>query len=282
VAVQAEQMKSIVWLASYPKSGNTWLRMFLANYLMHTTQPLLLEKVHQFMLGDAMPDTYSIIAKRPVDPNDQAAILALRPAVLRAIVANKADINLVKTHNRNSVLKGLDLIPGSYTRLALYIVRNPLDLVLSYANHYGMTIGAAAQAIGHPSNRVNPGPANVTQYLGSWTDHVTGWTRTRKFPVCTLRYEDMIADPEKTFSTVLKRMRVPVDDARLDRAIEFSSFDQLRSQEDDHGFVEKSRHADRFFRSGQAGQWREQLAPDIVRLICERHGKVMRRFGYLD
>ena len=275
-------MKSIVWLASYPKSGNTWLRVFLANYLMHTTQPMPLAKVYQFSLGDAMPDTYSIVAKRPVDPKDQAAILALRPAVLRAIVANKADINLVKTHNQNIVLKRIDLIPARYTRLALYIVRNPLDLVISYANHYGVAIGAAAQAIGSPSNRVKPGPLNVAQYLGSWSDHVTGWTRTRKFPVCTLRYEDMISDPGKTFATVLKRMGVPVDDDRLDRAVEFSSFDQLRSQEDDHGFVEKSHHADRFFRSGQAGQWREQLAPDIVKLICERHGKVMRRFGYLD
>lgn len=275
-------MKSIVWLASYPKSGNTWLRMFLANYLMDTTEPLPLAKAHQFTLGDAIPETYAIIARRPVDPNDEAAILALRPAVLRAIVANKADINLVKTHNRNAALKGRDLIPAAYTRLALYVVRNPLDLVISYANHYGIAVGVAARAIGAPSNRVNPGPKNVTQYLGSWSDHVTGWTRTRKFPVCTLRYEDMIADPQKTFSAALKRMRVPLDDARLDRAIEFSSFDQLRSQEDEHGFVEKSRHADHFFRTGQAGLWREQLAPDIVRLICERHGKVMRRFGYLE
>ncbi len=275
-------MKSIVWLASYPKSGNTWLRMFLANYLMHTTEPLPLTKAHLFTLGDAMPETYSVVARRPVDPRDEAAILALRPAVLRAIVANNADINLVKTHNQNRVIKGLDLIPASHTRLALYVVRNPLDLVISYANHYGKEIGVAAQAIGHRSNRVNPGPKNVAQYLGSWSDHVTGWTRTRKFPVCTLRYEDMIADPQKTFSAALKQMRVPLDDARLDRAIEFSSFDQLRSQEDDHGFVEKSRHADHFFRSGQVGQWREQLAPDIAKLICERHGKVMRSFGYLE
>ncbi len=282
MTVQAEQIKSIVWLASYPKSGNTWLRMFLANYPMHTTQPLPPAKVHQFMLGDAIPDTYSIIAKRPVDPKDEAAILALRPAVLRAIVANNADINLVKTHNQNMAFKGLDLIPAGLTRLALYVVRNPLDLVISYADHYGMTVAATARAIGARSNRVYPSARSAAQYIGSWSDHVTGWTRTRKFPVCTLRYEDMIADPGKTFSTVLKRMRVPVDGDRLDRAIEFSSFDQLRSQEDDHGFVEKSRHADHFFRSGQAGLWREQLAPDIVRLICERHAKVMQRFGYLD
>ncbi len=275
-------MKSIVWLASYPKSGNTWLRMFLANYLAQSKQPVPLAQAHRIVLGDAMPQTYSIIAKRPVDPKDEAAILALRPAVLRAIVANKADINLVKTHNQNMAFKGINLIPAGLTRLALYVVRNPLDLVISYADHYGMTVAATARAIGARSNRVYPSARSAAHYIGSWSDHVSGWTKTRDFPVCTLRYEDMISDPRKTFATALKRIGVPVEDNRLDRAIEFSSFDQLRRQEDESGFVEKSRHAERFFRSGQAGQWREQLAPDLVELICKQHGTVMRRFRYLD
>ena len=92
----------------------------------------------------------------------------------------------------------------------------------------------------------------------------------------------MVADPGSAFSAVLKRMGVPVEAERLDRAIEFSSFDQLRSQEEAHGFVEKSRHAERFFRAGTAGQWRETLRPDIVAHIRNTHGKVMARFGYLD
>ena len=275
-------MKSIVWLASYPKSGNTWLRMFLANYLLRAEQPVPLAKVHQIALGDAVLGAYRAVARRPVDPRNEADVLALRPSVLKAIAGNGADINLVKTHNQNTRARGAELIPAALTRQALYVVRNPLDLLLSYAHHYGQAPEAAARAIGDPGNVIAPDATNVMQYLGSWSDHVTGWSRARSFPVCTLRYEDMIADPEAAFSTALKRMGVPVEPDRLARAIEFSSFDQLRSQEDAHGFIEKSRHAERFFRAGTAGQWRETLAPDIVAQIRETHGKVMRRFGYLE
>lgn len=281
-AERAEQMKSIVWLASYPKSGNTWLRMFLANYLMNTTEPMPIARAHQFALGDAMPRLYDTVARRRVDPSEEAAILALRPALLGAIVANRADINLVKTHNQNIAVKGTELIPASHTRLAIYVLRNPLDMVISYAIQYGKTIETTAMEIGLPSNRITSSKLSFAQYLGSWSDHVLGWTRTRKFPVCTLRYEDMIANPGEAFSAALKKMGVPVEKERLDRAIEFSSFDQLRSQEDAHGFVEKSSHADRFFRSGEVGQWRDQLSAETVKLICDRHGKVMRRYGYLD
>jgi hypothetical protein len=275
-------MKSIVWLASYPKSGNTWLRMFLANYLLPGDQPVPLSKMHQIALGDSLLGAYRKLSRGPLDPRNQSAVLALRPAVLKAIAGNGADINLVKTHNQNTRAYGAELIPAAVTRLAIYVVRNPLDLLLSYAHHYGMTPEAAARALGDPGNVVMPDANNVTQYLGSWSDHVTGWTQARNFPVCTLRYEDMIADPASSFSAALKRMGVPVEPDRLARAIEFSSFDQLRSQEEAHGFIEKSRHAERFFRAGTAGQWRETLAPDIVARIREKHGSVMRKFGYLD
>jgi len=274
-------MKSIVWLASYPKSGNTWLRMFLANYLTNATEPVPLAKAHQLSLGDAMPQLYAMVAKGRVDPRNEAEILALRPAVLRAIVANKADINLVKTHCRNFTLKGVEMIPPALTRLGLYVVRNPLDMMVSYAHHYGCTIPVAAEAISARSNLIKANDRTTLQYPGSWSDHVSGWTRTRAFPVCTLRYEDMISDPEGSFSKVLKAMGAPVDAERLDRSIEFSSFDALRGQEDAHGFVEKSRHADHFFRSGEVGQWQHDVPPDVVDFIRERHGPVMRRHGYL-
>ena len=275
-------MKSIVWLASYPKSGNTWLRMFLSNYLLRAKEPVPLRKAYQIALGDAMQGPYRIIARRAIDPTDEAAILALRPGVLKAIVANKADVNLVKTHNPNIRVRGIELIPAALTRLAIYIVRNPLDVLISYADHYGQTHAAAVHSISSPSTKILADSDNVVQYLGSWSDHVNSWTRTRNFPVCTLRYEDLIDDPEAAFSAVLKRMGVPVEPERLARAIEFSSFDQLRGQEAAHGFAEKSRHAERFFRAGTAGQWRDTLAPDIVARICDKHGKVMQRFGYLD
>ena len=274
-------LKNIVWLASYPKSGNTWLRIFLANYLFNSDRPMPVNDIHRIALGDALLGAYRKVAKRPVNPADEARMLALRPAVLKAIAADKADITLVKTHNQHTRVHGMQLIPASLTRLAVYLVRNPLDLVLSYADHYGMLVATAAEAISAPSNQIVPDATNVVQYLGNWSEHVSGWTRTRDFPVLTLRYEDIEDAPTAAFAKVLRRMRVPVEGARLERAIRFSSFDELRKQEDRFGFVERSRHAERFFRSGESGRWRDELPEAVAERICTRHERVMKRFRYL-
>lgn len=273
--------KSIVWLASYPKSGNTWLRAFLANYLLNPSEPVSINEMHRIMLGDSLLGAYRAVAGGPVNPSDERRVLSLRPKVLAAMASNGADVCLVKTHNANVTIGGVRMIPPELTRLALYVVRNPLDLVLSYADHYGLPLPTAVTAIGAPANQIVPDPNNVTQYLGPWSDHVRSWSRARNFPLLVLRYEDMLSEPEKVFGKVLRRLGVPREAERLDRAIRFSSFDELRDQEQKSGFRETSRHAERFFRAGRAGQWESELSPELVERIRARHGQMMKRFGYL-
>ena len=91
--------KSIIWLASYPKSGNTWTRIFLANYLMNSDKPVPINQVHRFGMGDSIPRMYQMVAGRQIDVRDYQETLKLRDKVLAGIVANKADVNFVKTHN---------------------------------------------------------------------------------------------------------------------------------------------------------------------------------------
>jgi len=91
--------KSIIWLASYPKSGNTWLRVFIANYLANAGRPIPINQVHKFMMGDAIGATYRKVAGGPVDFGNYPLTLALREKVFQGIVANNADVNFVKTHS---------------------------------------------------------------------------------------------------------------------------------------------------------------------------------------
>lgn len=285
--------KSIVWLASYPKSGNTWTRIFLANYLFQRQTPMPINEVHRLGMGDSVEKAYRMAAHRagPAGANsvradfdiaDYRATLALRGRVLQGIVNNAADVNFVKTHNRRARAFGVELIPAALTRSAIYILRNPLDMVLSYARHYGQTPEFAAAAIGNPDNSVSGESGTAAQFLGSWSDHVTSWTRCRDFPVLVLRYEDMQADPAAAFTQVLAHIGVPADPDRVTRAVEFSSFDELRRQEETHGFVERSANNSRFFHTGRTGQWREALAPEAAERIRHDHAKVMRAYGYLD
>lgn len=272
--------KSIVWLASYPKSGNTWLRSFLANYLANAASPVPINEVHKYGLGDNITAMYRRVAGGPVDLNDVELSVRLRPRVLAGMVANNADVNLVKTHNINRNIYGVDLIPPNLTRSAIYVMRNPLDMVLSYARHTGQSIEKAAQDICHPHNGTAPYEKNVATFLGSWSDHVKSWTEALPYPVLVLRYEDMLADPEAQFAKVVAHFGMKVDAERLQRAVKHCSFDELRKQEDKGGFIEKSEHTDRFFSKGQAGQWRDELDPELVRKIRQANKRMMKQHGY--
>lgn len=272
--------RSIVWLASYPKSGNTWMRIFLANYLSDAKQPLKINQIQRFGFGDSKPERYSAAAGRPIDVKNYEETLGLRDRVLQGIVANNADVNFVKTHNCRNVAFGVDLIPARYTRQAIYIMRNPMDMLLSYARHYGLTHAQTAEAIGRSDNANAPDATTTWQFLGSWSDHVKGWTQGTAFPVLTLRYEDLLDDPQTHFAKTLEFMGVPIVQDRLDRAIRFASFDELKKQEEAVGFTEKSPNTDRFFAKGQAGQWKEELDPALVSKVRREHKRMMKKYGY--
>lgn len=273
---------SIVWLASYPKSGNTWTRIFLANYLMNPKEPVPINEVHRFGMGDSIAKTYTMVAQgAPADLNDVHTILRLRDKVLRGIIGNGADVNLVKTHNTRSPAYGIDLIPPQYTRSAVYIVRNPMDMVLSYARHYGIDAAAAVEAIGRSDNANATDAATVWQFLGSWSEHVNSWTAKAPYPVCVLRYEDMLDTPQKAFGALVEHLGVPLDAERLDKAIRFSSFDEVSRQEAEGGFKENPGKSEKFFNKGQSGQWKEGLTEALADKMRADHRSTMKRFGYL-
>ncbi|MFD1157255.1 sulfotransferase domain-containing protein [Roseovarius aestuarii] len=273
---------SIVWLASYPKSGNTWTRAFLSNYLINPEQPIPINQMNRFGMGDSIAKTYHMVAGREINMGDLGLVLSLREKVLRGIVANNADINFAKTHNIKSIAQGVELIPDRFTRSAIYILRNPLDMVLSYARHYGMSAEQATKMIGSKDNASAPSKTNAADYLGTWSAHVESWTAAANYPVLVLRYEDLLEDPETHFAKAVEHVGLPVDEKRLKKAIKFSSFKELSKQEKKGGFVEKSEQAKTFFTKGTSGYWKDELDKDLVRRIRRDHRIVMKRYGYYD
>ncbi len=272
--------KSIVWLASYPKSGNTWLRVFLANYIANSTAPVSINEVHELGTGDALLEHYRAVADMGLNVADVASTMRLRAKVLQAIVSNGADVNLVKTHNIRRVAWGVDLIPPQYTRSAIYVMRNPLDMVLSYARHYELSHDKAAEAICHPSNGLAADQRGVGQLLCSWSEHVACWTQSAPYPVLVLRYEDLLSQPEREFARVIEHFGMQVDRDRLRRSIQHSSFDELQQQEKQQGFIERRKSDYAFFGRGQAGVWRDELDPVLVKRIRQNSKRMMKKYGY--
>lgn len=273
--------RTLVWLASYPKSGNTWLRAFLANYFISGPGPVPINQMQKISFGDSSAPSYAELGRCEPARLAPQQLAALRVRHLERVAGN-APVNFVKTHCINRKLGPHPLIPPRLTRAAIYVIRDPRDLVLSYADHFGLDHAGAVAAIASQQNRVPANPKTVMQFLGDWSGHVRAWTRARDFPVLTLRYEDMQADPAAAFLKVLKLIGAPVDQAALDQAVAHSSFDVLAAQEAQSGFREKGTAQGRFFRTGTSGHWREQLNPALAERIAADHGAVMKRHGYME
>jgi hypothetical protein len=178
------------------------------------------------------------------------------------------------------MFQGYPLIYPDLTAGAIYIVRNPLDVSISLAHHYGCGVDRAIEILSDETTGSNTVEKLVYEVHKSWSTHVDSWTGQQRPGLAVLRYEDMLKNPVKAFGGLVGFMGLQVPRPRLERAIERSSFKSLREQEDQKGFKEKSPHAQKFFREGRANQWRDVLTPAQVDKVVSKHKEQMQRFGY--
>ena len=274
----------ILWLASYPKSGNTWLRAFLANLFTNAKVPVDINKLPNFAFAEYRLEFYERLSGKSRDQLDDKALNILRPDVQRYLAAsNKGQSVMVKTHAAMGFQDNVPTILPEATAGAIYVVRNPLDVTVSYAHHVGIDYDRAVEAMSLSTNMLATSGDFCFQLLGSWSDHVRSWVDGGKngLPLHVVRYEDLQCQPEKTFGGIMKFLKLPKNDERLERAIRHASFKELRRQEDTTGFIEKSKKAEKFFRTGQIGGWKQDLTPEQAARTIDYHRDVMKEFDYL-
>ena len=276
-------MGNIVWLASYPKSGNTWMRAFLNNLFSDSARAVNVNRLQGRLFdGDGGILWYRVLDPRPVAEWTAEDIARLRPRVHETIAGGRQGTVFCKTHNAVMMARGYPSINMEVSAGAIYIVRNPLDVTLSFADFMGTGVDEAIGAMARENWESDfDDNGNVPHMLGSWSQHVESWTGRPGRGLHVVRYEDMLARPLATFAAVARFLGLKPPRRRLQRAVENSSFRVLAGQEQRHGFGERSKHQQRFFRKGTAGQWQRELTPQQVERICATHRRQMARFDYL-
>jgi hypothetical protein len=273
-----------VWLASYPKSGNTWTRAFLHN-LVHVTsgktQAQQINELNQFSMTSAAKSLFDEILGFSTTDKHLDQIAATRARVQQYLADLVEGLIFVKTHQALAVDRGHPTINFSVTAGAIYIIRNPLDVVISYAHHLGQTIDLTIKLMNLKNAETAVNDKQVNELYGSWSQHVLSWTRKPHRAIYVMRYEDMLAQPKKTFGALARHLLFKPSDEQLADAIDRSSFERLREQEEKEGFRERPEVAERFFREGRTGQWKEVLTSQQIQRIVDAHGEQMQRFGYL-
>jgi aryl sulfotransferase len=288
-----------IWLASYPKSGNTWMRMMIG--------ALAAPDDGEPGIND-LPEPGGIASARVAFDNHalvDSSLLTfdeidrLRPAVHGAQAAWFRDVDdeaealgsakarFVKTHDAYTRLPdGAPLLGGRRgADGAVLIVRDPRDLPSSLANHSDISFERAIEQMCDPAFTLCAQPdraaIQLRQQLLDWSGFVESWLTQTDLPVQVLRYEDMLAGPAAVLGRVMEFAGDPRPVEALARAAALTDFARLQSLEAETGFREAWPGASGgFFRRGQAEAWRDELTPEQARRIEAAHGPTMRRLGY--
>lgn len=273
--------RKIWWLASYPKSGNTWVRMFINAYA--TKFPVNVNTVFQYVTSDLRPEIFQMMTPRSIKEftlieqfmyHQGAMLNLLKLATTKHIV--------VKTHNAKATVNGIILIHPDISGGAVYIIRDPRDVVISLSHHFEKTIDDSIKFMAD-INRAGQAKHGLYHMFMSWSNNVASWTIENKDVNTTvIRYEDMLTHTKGAFEAILKAFQIKTDDheERFEHALTATTFEKLQEYESKHGFVERA-GKEKFFRVGKAGQWKKILNKRQIDAINSQHKVLMEKYGYL-
>ena len=275
----------IIWIASYPKSGNTYIRSFLSAYYFSTDGEFnfeLLKNIKQF------PDKYFFDRKIP---NIESAIKNYLPAQKK--ISENGKVKFLKTHSLLGLYKGHPFTIPEYTLGAIYIVRDPRNLLTSLMNHYSLSEQEALEFIMDNDRDIHDDDKDFSSYayLGNWGKHYESWSKTNKYRKLIINYEDLKNNKLNIFrdviifvNTLLNRTE-RVDIKKLEKAIETTNFNVLKKKEKDEGFIESVKDIEgkqkTFFNNGFYNNWRKNKNKGSIKIIEQKFKKEMGELGYL-
>jgi aryl sulfotransferase len=277
--------KGMVWIASYPKSGNTWLRILLSNLAAGSDVP---EDINKLTLDEDLAGSRELFERQTLVDSfllRPTEIESLRAAALDAYAASRDRATFLKAHDAWTRLPDGSAALGTAARAALYIVRDPRDVAVSLAFHQGMHIDRAIEYMNKTENFSGPTASQVRQRTNGWSGHVRSWLDESGLSVFLIRYEDLHAGTADVFCKVLHFLGVSFENEAVEReeaarAVLHSDFCALQRQEREKGFAERLPGQASFFREGRPGVWRDHLTVAQVRKIETAHADVMARLAY--
>ncbi|WOS40493.1 sulfotransferase domain-containing protein [Xanthomonas rydalmerensis] len=270
--------RGIFWLASYPKSGNTWVRCLIAS-LQHGAAEVDLDE-----LAPALPNAASRVwLARHLDVDigelTPTELHLLRGAAYRRCAAQT--LSILKVHDHHDPM----LFPAAATLGTVYIVRDPRDVAHSWADHACLDLDTAIEQLGKSGTTMSASMAEyrpqALQRYGSWSEHVASWQQAPG-PRLLLRYEDLQADPLRETARLADFLGLPAEPTQVARAVAACGFETLRDTEQRLGFAERQKGQARFFRQGRAGAWRSALNATQAARVLADHGPIMAWLGYRD
>ncbi len=278
----------IIWIASYPKSGNTWLRSIIGS-LLYSNDGIfnfqLIKNIKQFPSRSTLKD----FTQNFNDINELSKYWILAQEKIN--LAN--EIKFFKTHNLNCAINNNPFTNKLNTLGTIYVVRDPRNLINSISNHYNKNNDEEAKNF-LISQKILSQQArdlkdnDIATLLGSWSDHYNFWTK-KNSNLLLIKYEDLISNTESVMERIViflrKFMTVEVSPEKIKNIIRTTSFNNLKNLEEKGLFGENvydtSKNKIRFFNKGPSNDWTKVLDKKIQDDIEKVFGKEMKELGYI-
>ena len=276
----------IIWIASYPKSGNTWLKLFLKSYFSSlNTSFSINSKIDDFFSVETFPiskkfkmldidyKSFSDIAKNWVN--------------MQSLINLNNKTNYTKTHNAMCSINNYDFTDNENTLGAIYIVRDPRDIAISYSVFLGLKLDDTINFMLSPLCYEEDVFENIKykkSIMGNWAFHYNSWKNYKSREVIIVKYEDMLNEPNETFFQILSFLKkidnIEINKQKMHEAINQTSFENLKKLEIKEGFDENPNNKS-FFRKGKIGEWKEILNKNQQKRIEKEFKNEMKELGYL-
>ena len=279
----------IIWIASYPKSGNTWLRSIISALVYSKDGIFTFDKLSKI---DQFPEKkfFKDLVKNFRDFDE----------IKKNWIAAQDKINLdekikfFKTHQGNFKIGNDHFTNNQNTQAVIYIVRDPRNLVTSISNHYSLSLNEACKFLTSPELRGNgknweEKKDGILNFLGKWNEHYKSWTNNTK-NLLLLRYEDLINEPKKELEKIIfflnKYVNFDTNDIKIDNILESTNFKNLKKMEQEGSFTENVIKKEtgsnvNFFNLGPKNIWQNSLDKKIIKKIEDDFKDEMKEIGYL-
>ena len=282
----------IIWLASYPKSGNTWLRFIILSLLFGNKTEINLDHLKSI---EQFPSK-SQFTGLELDITNLREVAKNWITVQKKINLSKK-VRFYKTHNTLCRIDKNRFTDQQNTLGAIYIVRDPRNVITSIKNHFNHNsyeetknfIFDEKRVVLLARSKINRGDYSLPQIIGSWQTHYKTWKIMNK-NFLLIKYENLINTPNSEFKKIanyLERLfKTKFTNEQIERAINSSSFDKLQKMEEKKGFIEsvenkQTGEKNKFFYLGPKNDWTKILDKEIADEISSRFEPEMKELGYL-
>ena len=278
----------IIWLASYPKSGNTLLRSILSTYFYSEDGVLQFENLNKI---SQFPQTHHFLPLG-IDIDDEEQVFKNFINAQNLINEDKGKLKFFKTHSSLCKMHDCNYTDLKNTLGAIYIVRDPRNVVTSLAHHFSLNIDEATEIILDNNRFMEKSLKTCKVFLGSWRFNYNSWKELEKSKKYLLiKYEDLINRKKTVMLKIFKFLeslgvKLEIDMIKLNKAIKTTEFDQMKNKELNETFNEalidsKTGKRKNFFNLGPKNDWRKYLDQGNKEKIEKFFDVEMKELGYL-